>query len=172
MVGEAAMQPSIRMDARLDSMTRDKVDDFATRFHRPRAAVLCHIMQWGLMSEHTGTLDQRNAQGPVRHLSCYVESELHARVQQAAAAAGVNTASWLRHMVRQITVSDFPASWREEQSGGRSHDSRDYDTRFMLRLDEPARKQLQHLVDHFAVTKAEIIRHLIAHSTDEDFPTS
>jgi hypothetical protein len=60
---------------------------------------------------------------------------------------------WLRHMVRQITVSDFPASWQEAQSEPRSHDSRDYDTRFMLRLDELSREQLQHLVDHFAVSK-------------------
>ena len=160
------------MDARLDLMTRAKIDDFAIRFQRPRAAVLCHIMQWGLMSEHTGTLDQRDAQGPVRHLYGYVESELHARVQQAATAAGVNIAAWLRSMVRQITSTDVPASWQEEQSGERSHDSRDYDTRFMLRLGESSREQLQYLVDHFDVSKAEIIRQLIAQAPPEDFPKS
>jgi hypothetical protein len=36
------------MDARLDAVTRAKVDDLAQRFHQPRAAVLCHIMHWGL----------------------------------------------------------------------------------------------------------------------------
>jgi predicted transcriptional regulator len=160
------------MDARLDSATRTKVDALAQRFHRPRAAVLRHIMQWGLLSEHTGTLDQRDAQGPVCHLYCYVESELHARVQQAATAAGVKMAPWLRHMVHQITITDVPASWQEETSGERSHDSRDYDTRFMLRLDEPSREQLQHLVERFDVSKAEIIRQLIAQANDEDFPPS
>jgi hypothetical protein len=38
---------SIRMDARLASMTREKVDDLATHFHQPRAAVVSHIMHWG-----------------------------------------------------------------------------------------------------------------------------
>jgi hypothetical protein len=33
------------MDARLDAVTRQKVDDLATRFHQPRAAVLCHMAQ-------------------------------------------------------------------------------------------------------------------------------
>jgi hypothetical protein len=36
---------SIHMNARLDSTTWAKVDDLAKRFHQPRAAVLCHIMQ-------------------------------------------------------------------------------------------------------------------------------
>jgi Ribbon-helix-helix protein, copG family len=33
------------MDARLDATTRAKVDELAQRFHQPRAAVVCHIMQ-------------------------------------------------------------------------------------------------------------------------------
>jgi hypothetical protein len=102
--------------------------------------------------------------------SCYVESERQARVQQAATDAGVKTAPWLRHMVCQITVSDFPASWQEEPSGGRSHDSRHYDTRVMLRLDEPSRINLQDLVDHFHLPKATIIRQLLIQATPQDFP--
>jgi hypothetical protein len=35
----------IRLDARLDATTGQKVDDLARHFHQPRAAVLCHIMQ-------------------------------------------------------------------------------------------------------------------------------
>jgi predicted transcriptional regulator len=31
-------------DARLDAMTRAKVDQLATRFHQPRAAMLQHSM--------------------------------------------------------------------------------------------------------------------------------
>jgi predicted transcriptional regulator len=172
MAGEPAMPTSIRMDAHLDAATRGKVDELAARFHRPRAGVLRHIMQWGLIREQTETLDHVEPQGPVCHLYGYVASELHAHVQKASAAMEVNMARWLRSMVRQITVSDFPASWREEPSGERSHDSRDYDTRFMLRLDEPSRKQLQDLVDHFDVSKAEIIRQLIAQAPPEDFPKS
>ena len=110
---------SIRMAARLDPTTRTKVDALAARFHQPRAAVLCHIMHWGLIREQTGPLDQGVSQGPVGHLYFYVGSQLHARMQQAAAAVGVKNASWLRHMVRQITIADVPPSWREEPSGER-----------------------------------------------------
>jgi hypothetical protein len=69
---------SIRMDARLDAVTLAKVDDFAQRFHQPRAAVLCHIMQWGLSRGPTEMLDGGASEGPVRHLYCYVDTELHA----------------------------------------------------------------------------------------------
>jgi hypothetical protein len=60
----SAPRASIRMDARLDSATRTKVDDLAARFHRPRAAVLRHIMHWGLRREPTGPLDEVVSHGP------------------------------------------------------------------------------------------------------------
>jgi predicted transcriptional regulator len=104
---------SIRMDARLDWATRAKVDNLAQHFHQPRAAVLCHIMHWGLSYRQTGPLSQSDAQGPVRHLHLYVASDLHAQVGKAAAAVGMKIAPWLRHMVRQMTTADFPASWQE-----------------------------------------------------------
>ena len=74
-----AIQPrcSIRTDARLDAMTRAKVDDLATHFHQPRAAVRSYIMERGLGREQTRPLDQGDAQGPVRHLYLYVQSDLH-----------------------------------------------------------------------------------------------
>jgi len=162
----------IRLDARLDATTRQKVDDLASHFHQPRAAVLCHIMQWGISCGPLETIDQDDTPRPVRHLYLYVASDVHARMKKAAVAVGVNVASWLRHIVCQITVPDFPASWQEEQSGARSHDSRNDDTRFMLRLGEASRKQLQYLVDHFHVSKAQIIRQLIEQATPEDFPKS
>ena len=65
------------------------------------------------MSTHAGPADQGESQGPVRHLNLYVASDPHEQVEKAAAAAGVKIASWLRHMVRQITLADFPASWQE-----------------------------------------------------------
>ena len=71
------------MDARLDPTTRQKVDDLAQHSHRSRAAVLCHIMQWGLSRERTAPLDQGEAPGPVRHLYRFVDLNLHQRVEKA-----------------------------------------------------------------------------------------
>jgi predicted transcriptional regulator len=161
---------SIRMDARLDQTTRQKVDELARHFHRPRAAVLCHIMRWGISWERTEPIDQGNAQGPVRHLHLSVPSGLHEHVKKAAAAAGVKGASWLRHMIRQISATDFPASWQEATPTERSHDSRTYTARFMLRLDEPTREKLEELSTHFNTPASTVIRHLIAQAQPEDFP--
>jgi hypothetical protein len=110
--------------------------------------------------------------GPVHDLYSYVASELQARVEKAETAAGVNIAPWLREMVRQIAVENFPARWQETRLEGHYHDSHTYGTRFMLRLDEPSQTKLQQLVKHFGISKAEIIRQLIAQANDEDFPTS
>jgi hypothetical protein len=163
---------SIRTDARLDATTRQKVDDLARHFHQPRATVLCHIMHWGLSREQTDSLDQGKSHGPVRHLYLYVPSEFHKQVKEAAAAAGVKIPPWLRHMVRQMTMAYFPASWQEVRSEQRSHDSRTYTERFMLRRDEPTQSKLQQLVKRFGTSRAEIIRQLIAQAEPEDFPPS
>jgi hypothetical protein len=163
---------SIRTDARLDAATRQNVDDLATRFDRPRAAVLCQIMQWGLSHGETLTPDQGESPGPVRHLYLYVASDLHEHVEKAAAAAGVKAAPWLRHLVRQITIPDFPASWQEATPRERSHDSRTYTTRFMLRLDESSQTKLEQLIRQLGVSKADIIRQLLAQAKPEDFPPS
>jgi predicted DNA-binding protein len=160
------------MDARLDATTRQKVDDLAKHFHRPRAEVLCSIIRWGLSREHTGALDQGHAQGPVHHLYCYVATDLHARVEKAATAAGVHIAPWLRHMVRHISMADFPASWPEGQAEERSHESRRYGKRFMLRLDDPTWETLEALSTHFDRSAAEIIRQLIAQAGPDAFPAS
>jgi hypothetical protein len=87
---------------------------------------------------------------------------------KAATAMGVKTARWLR----QMTMADFPASWQEARSEGRSHDYRTYGTRFMLRLDEASQTKLQQLVTQFGVSKAEIIRQLVAQVEPEDVPPS
>ena len=163
---------STRMGARLDAETQQTVDDLARRSHTPRAAVLCHIMHWGLSRTLLEAIDQGEAQGPVRHLYLSVASTLYERVEKAATAAGVKTAPWLRHMVRQITLTDFPASWQAEPPGERSHDSRLYDTRFMLRLDPHTREKLEGLSTHFDTSIAEVIRQLIAQAEPKDFPKS
>ena len=79
---------------------------------------------------------------------------------------------WLRHMVRQIALTDFPASWQEAQAEERSHDSRTYGTRFMLRLDHLTQEKLDALSAHFAKPAAAIIRQLIAQAEPNDFPPS
>jgi hypothetical protein len=163
---------SIRIDARLDQVTRAKVDELARLFHQPRAALVRHIMHWGLDRGALEKIDQGDAQGPIHHLFLYVDAILHAQAQDAAHAAGVDLAPWLRHMVRRISVADFPPRWQEARSENRSHDSRDYDTRFMLRLDEVSRTKLDALVEYFHVSKADIIRQLITQATPDDFPTS
>jgi hypothetical protein len=160
------------MDARLNATTRSKGDELAKRFHQLRAAVVCYIMRWGLSRGSTEIFDGGASEGPVRHLSCYVDTALHARVEKAAMAAGVKIAPWLRATVRQITMTDFPPSWQSVTFEERSHDSHSYDTRFMLRLDEAAQTKLQRLISYFGVSKADIIRQLLVQATPEDFPNS
>jgi hypothetical protein len=162
----------IRTDARLDAASRQTVDDLARHFHRPRAAVLRQIMHWGMCRRPIEKVEQSEGEGPVRHLYFYVESELHGRVQQAAIAAGVKMAPWLRHMVRRVTLADFPASWQAARFDERSHDSRRYATRFMLRLDASPRQKLQEFVEYFGVSKAAVMRQLIRQATPDDFPPS
>jgi hypothetical protein len=125
-----------------------------------------------LSYRQTGPLEQGDVQGSVRHLYLFVDPELHQRVAKAAIAAGMKIAPWLRHMVRQITITNFPASWQEATLEERSHDPRTYGTRFMLRLDEPSQTKLQQLVEQFGASKAKIIRQLIAQANDEDLPKS
>jgi hypothetical protein len=108
----------------------------------------------------------------VRHLSLSVASDLHKQVGKAAAAAGVKAALWLRHMVRQITIADFPASWQAATPRERSYDSHTDSERFMLRLDEPSQTKLQQLIKAFGTSKAAIIHHLLAQAEPEDFPPS
>ena len=55
-------------------------------------------------------LDQGESPGLVCYLHLYALSELHEQVPKAATTAGLKTDPWLRHMVRQVTIQDFPAS--------------------------------------------------------------
>jgi hypothetical protein len=160
------------MDARLDATTRATVDALAQRVHQARAAVVCDIMPWGLRRGPAEIVDGGGSEGAVRHLYFSVDTALHARVEQVASAAGMKIAPWLRVMVRQITLTDFPASWEAERFEERSHDSRTYSTRLMLRLDETSQTKLQQLMHQFGASKAHIIRRLFMQATPEDFPVS
>ena len=79
---------------------------------------------------------------------------------------------WPCAMVRQITTADFPASWEAERSEKRSHDSRIYDTCFILQLDTLSETKLQQLITQFGASKAHIIRQLLVQAKPEDFPNS
>jgi hypothetical protein len=166
------------MDSRLDTMTHAKLEDLAIQFHRSRAAVLRQVMYCGLSRESSGLVDRNDVQSPVKHFFFLVDSELHQEARQAAEAAGGAIAPWLRHTLREITTVDFPTSWcagdapRQGIPKGRSHDSRAYGKRFMLRLDEPTRAMLEHLSKHFTKSNAEIIQQLVAQATPEVFPMS
>jgi hypothetical protein len=163
------------MNAGLDTPTRAKLERLATGFQRSRAAVLRQVMQWGL-----GQPRPVVPQVPRRTTSCFfmVEAALHQQVKAAAQAAGIDVAPWMRHMMREIRSTDFPKSWqvdkagRRHTSGQRSHDSRYYWKRFMMRLDAPAWDQLEELARHFDASQAEIIRQLIVQAKLEDFPAS
>jgi hypothetical protein len=76
------------------------------------------------------------------------------------------------HRVRQITITDVPASWQEERSKERSHDSRTYDTGFMLRFGHLTRETLEALSTYGNTPASEIIAASSAQAIPEDFPMS
>lgn len=83
---------SIRMDASLDAVTREKLEDLATAFHQSRAAVLRHVIRWRLGRRRTGKVEQHDLQGPVRHGFADVESERYQHGQETAIAAAGHVA--------------------------------------------------------------------------------
>jgi hypothetical protein len=128
-------------------------------------------MQWGLTQVQGSTIDQ-GAPASVHLVYILLEPELLQQVQGSAAAHSTTVAAWVRHAMRQVTLDDFPESWRAGETAPRSHDSGYYGQRFMLRLDETTTRKLQHLADHFERPWAEIIRQLIAQATLGAFPQS
>jgi Ribbon-helix-helix protein, copG family len=68
----------------------------------------------------------------------------------------------VQQVLREVRIDDFPKSWHADQIGVRSHDLQTYGQRFMLRLDETTTQKLQQLVEQFGMSRAEIVRQLIA----------
>jgi predicted transcriptional regulator len=183
--GEGAMTPpraphprhvrySVRHQARLDAETHAKLEKLAHTFHRKLSAILRYVMQWGLTHGQAWTID-RSIPAMVHMVAMLVEPGLLQQVQDAAATHGVTVAAWVHHALRQVTLDDFPASWHAEAAQDdqrRSHDSRRYGIRFLLRLDDETSNTLGLLTRTFARSAAEVIRHLIAQATPEDFPQS
>jgi predicted DNA-binding protein len=101
-----------------------------------------------------------------------LEPELLQQMQNAAVAHGTTVAAWVRHAMRQVTIEDFPASWRAPKTTSRSHDSGAYHRRFMLRLNEETSHKLETLTRAFDRPAAEVIRQLITQAQPRDFPQS
>jgi predicted transcriptional regulator len=164
----------VRYQARLDAETHAKLEELAAAFHRKRSAILRSVMQWGLTQIRGWTVDMA-APGTVRMVGMLLEPELLLQVQKAAAVHSASMAAWLREAVRRVTGDDFPDSWHAEAAQDdqrRSHDSRRYGIRFMLRLDDETSNKLGILTRTYDRSAAEVIRHLIAQATSEDFPQS
>jgi predicted transcriptional regulator len=152
---------SVRHQARLDAETHSKLEELARTFHRKRSAILRSAMQWGLTQTGGWTVDMA-VPGTVRTVGMLLQPELLQHVQEAAAAHGATVAAWVRHTLWQVTIEDFPEIWRLGMAGVRSHESGYYQRRLMLRLDETTTQKLQQLVEQFGMSRAEIIRQLIA----------
>ena len=155
------MRYSVRHQARLDAETHAKLEEFARTSPRKRLDILRYVMQWGLTQTGGSTVNMADP-STVRTVDMLLEPELLQQVQEAAAAHGATIAAWLRQAMRQVTIEDFPESWRAGEIVIRSHDSQTYGQRFMLRLDETTTQKLQRLVEQFGMSRAEIIRQLIA----------
>jgi predicted transcriptional regulator len=159
---------SVRHQARLDAETHAKLEELAAIFHRKRSAILRHVMQWGLTQTRGWTV-VRAVPGTVRTVGMLLEPERLQQVQAAAEIHGATVAVWLRQVMREVKIDDFPESWHAGRIGVRSHDSQTHGQRFMLRLDETTAQKLQELVAQFGMSRAAIIRQLIAQAKAEDF---
>jgi hypothetical protein len=107
---------------------------------------------------------------PADILVVRLESNVRTQLHTAAKAAGADASAWVCHVLHQVTLEDMPTAWRTGEPDPRSHDSRYYGRRFMLRLDDDTSETLEDLSEHFKKPAAEIIRHLVTHATLEDFP--
>ena len=165
------MHYSARWQARLDGETSAKLADLASTLGRKRSAILRFVMQWGLHHSERWTIDRSPAVA-VPPVPVLLEPELLQQVQDAATAHGVSVAAWSREAIRRVTADNFPASWRAQETAGRSHDSPYYGRRFMLRLDADTQTKLEALTQAFQRPAAEVIRQLIVQATPEDFPQS
>ena len=99
----------VRYQARLAAETHAKLAELAAAFHRTRSAILRHAMPWGLTQTRGWTVD-RAVPGMVRTVGMRLEPELLQQVQEAAATHGATGAAWVRQMLREVRIDDFPES--------------------------------------------------------------
>jgi predicted transcriptional regulator len=162
---------SARHQARLDAETHAKLEELANTFHQKCAAIVRYAMQWGIRHSEGWTIAPSNP-ASVSLVHVLVEPALMAQVQEAAAGHGASVAAWVRCALRQVTLEDFPASWRTGETAPRSHESGYYHRPFMLRLNDETSAKLATLAQTLHRSAAEVIRQLIAQATPEVFPES
>jgi hypothetical protein len=155
-----------------DSIPRRMLSCTSWRRPSPRkqAQILRYVMAWGLDHPHAWTRDRQRPDRthPVHML---VEPALWQQVQGAVALKGVSVAAWVRQVMRNVTIADFPASWRAGKTAPRSHESGHYRRRFMLRLDDETSRKLEMFIHAFRPA-AEVIRQLIGQAKPDDCPES
>jgi predicted transcriptional regulator len=171
-----ALQPrkrrySARYQARLDEQTYTKLQELGKTYHRKRAPILRYVLQWGISHSGGWTINQ-SPRASVHPVHVLVEPALMQQVQGAADRHRITVAAWVRQAMRQVTLEDFPESWRAGAPFVRSHESGYYDRKFGLRLDEGTSHKLDALCQTFHRSAAEVIRQLIHGATPEDFPES
>jgi hypothetical protein len=84
---------SVRYQARLDAETSATLEALAARFHRKRAQVLRHVMQWGIAHGQAWTVDPAIPASP--HLvTLLLEPERLEQMHDAAATHGASVAAW------------------------------------------------------------------------------
>jgi hypothetical protein len=139
--------------------------------------VLRQVLEWGLTHGQGWKLDRHRPPGQGQRVSLRLDPKRREQVEAAATTAGGDISAWLRHAVDLVTMADFPASWQatsseQTRAPQRSHDSRQYGTRFMLRLDDPIWQRLEGLARDFDRSIAEAIRPLVMQAQVDDFPKS
>src|SRR5262249_10767167 len=140
---------SVRHQVRLDEETAAKLETLEKSIQRKRGPSLRYVMQWAISHSCGWTIDQ-SLPTSLHLVPVLVEPRLYQQVQEVAALHGASIAAWVRQAMRQVTINDFPETWRAGESAIRSNDSRYFGQRFMLRLNETTTQQLQRLVERFA----------------------
>jgi len=88
---------------------------FAHRGGCERGGAIRQVMLEGSVASRRAGSTRTMCTAP-EHLFFLVDSELPQQARQAAEATRGEVAPWLRHMLREITVRDFPGSWRAGQA--------------------------------------------------------
>jgi hypothetical protein len=163
---------TVRLATTLDPASHARLVGLIETFRRPRGQVLRQVLEWSVQQGQTGPVGHHRASGKPRTVSALVTPELAAQVHTIVDSAGVSVARWLRHALHQISPADFPASWQavDPQRPLRSHDSRQYARRLMVRFDETTCQRLQTLAQQADCSAAAMIRYLIMQGTPDDVP--
>jgi predicted HicB family RNase H-like nuclease len=132
--------------------------------------VLRETIDWGLRHGGGWRVDRRRVAAPAAAIVVRLEPEVRKQVHAAARAAGGEASAWVCHALAQVTLAELLAHGQMGRARPRAHDSRHYDRRYMLRLDDQTREKLAGLARHFGTSIAEVVRQLVAQAKAEEFP--